>query len=281
MLTYEEMQYFAAFAQDGTLTQVAQRFTISQPTITRAMKKAEEEFGVPLFQRTKNSISLNDNGRYAAEEVRLLLRQTDDMVARIRAYDRSARTISVGTAAAVELPSLVQQLSRAYPEKSIAMEMKKPDELIVGLDNNTYQLILLPYAPDTEKYIFRRAGRETLVFLLPKKHKYARRKFVTFQEMNGENILLYSKVGFWGDMVHEKMPASRFLVQNERYTFQELIENSILPCFSSDIVLRNTSPELLKNRVVVGINDPDVEVAYYLTALKSKRRTFAPLFDGH
>lgn len=281
MLTYEEMQYFAAFAQDGTLTQVAQRFTISQPTITRAMKKAEEEFGVPLFQRTKNSISLNDNGRYAAEEVRLLLRQTDDMVARIRAYDRSARTISVGTAAAVELPSLVQQLSRAYPEKSIAMEMKKPDELIVGLDNNTYQLILLPYAPDTEKYIFRRAGRETLVFLLPKKHKYARRKFVTFQEMNGENILLYSKVGFWGDMVHEKMPASRFLVQNERYTFQELIENSILPCFSSDIVLRNTSPELLKNRVVVGINDPDVEVTYYLTALKSKRRTFAPLFDGH
>jgi DNA-binding transcriptional LysR family regulator len=281
MLTYEEMQYFAAFAQDGTLTQVAQRFTISQPTITRAMKKAEEEFGVPLFQRTKNSISLNDNGRYAAEEVRLLLRQTDDMVARIRAYDRSARTISVGTAAAVELPSLVQQLSRAYPEKSIAMEMKKPDELTAGLDNNTYQLILLPYAPDPEKYIFRRAGRETLVFLLPKKHKYARRKFVTFQEMNGENILLYSKVGFWGDMVHEKMPASRFLVQNERYTFQELIENSILPCFSSDIVLRNTSPELLKNRVVVGINDPDVEVTYYLTALKSKRRTFAPLFDGH
>ena len=112
MLTYEEFQYFAAFARYGTLTEVAEKFMISQPTITRAMKKAEETFGVPLFNRTKNSISLNENGKMAAEEIRLLLKQTDEMIDRVRAYDRASRTITIGTSAALELPGLIGRLSR-------------------------------------------------------------------------------------------------------------------------------------------------------------------------
>lgn len=95
MLNYEEMQYFASFAETGTLSGVAEQFHISQPTITRAMKKAENEFGVPLFDRTKNSISLNDNGVYAAQEISILLKQTDETLRRVRAYDRANRTISI------------------------------------------------------------------------------------------------------------------------------------------------------------------------------------------
>ena len=83
MLTYEDMQYFAAFARCGTLTQVAEEYNISQPTITRAMKKAEDVFGVPLFDRTRNSISLNDNGRVAADEIERLLHQSDEMIKRV------------------------------------------------------------------------------------------------------------------------------------------------------------------------------------------------------
>ena len=94
MLNYEEMQYFASFAETGTLSRVAEQFHISQPTITRAMKKAENEFGVPLFDRTKNSISLNDNGVYAAQEISILLKQTDETLRRVRAYVGANRTIS-------------------------------------------------------------------------------------------------------------------------------------------------------------------------------------------
>ena len=132
MLTYEEMQYFLAFSECGTLTQVAEEFNISQPTITRAMKKAEAQFEVPLFSRTKNSIELNDNGRLAAEEIRLLLRQTDEMLERVRAFDRSRRTISLGSAAAVQLPALVSALSSIFPDKSISSELKLPQELLTG-----------------------------------------------------------------------------------------------------------------------------------------------------
>ena len=178
MLTYEEMQYYAAFAEYGTLTEVAQKYHISQPTITRAMKKAEDVFGIPLFDRTKNSIHLNENGKLAAQEIRLLLKQTDEMIDRIREYDRANRTISIGTAAAVQLPELIARLTRAFPDKSIAAEQKLPSELDKGLRDNTYQLIILPYdmaADEKNRGLFytEKIGEEHLMFFLPKKHKYA------------------------------------------------------------------------------------------------------------
>lgn len=283
MLTYEEMQYYAAFAQYGTLTEVAEKYHISQPTITRAMKKAEEVFGIPLFDRTKNSIHLNENGKLAAQEIRLLLKQTDEMIARAREFDKANRTISVGTAAAVQLPELITRLSRAFPEKSISMEQKLPEQLEEGLKNNTYQLIILPYDLNQDEkkkgmYITQKIGEEHLMFLLPKKHKYARRKSLKMEEMNGENMLLFSEIGFWADLVRKKMPDSRFLVQNERYSFSELVANSVLPCFATDLAAR-LSNEVYEQRVAVPISDPEVNVTYYLTCRREDRSYFSSVFE--
>lgn len=278
MLSYEEMQYFVAFAKTGTLSDVADQYNISQPTITRAMKKAEIEFSVSLFDRTKNSIKLNDNGAFAGEELSLILKQTDEMVRKVRAYDRANRTISIGSGAAVQLPELVRRLTAAYPDKPISTELKKPSELLDGLDKNFYQLIILPFELDDPAYCSVKIGEEHLMFLLPKKHRFAMRKSLSLAEINGGNMLLFSEIGFWADIVKRKMPDSRFLVQNERYSFEELITNSILPCFTSDLVLRQNGPR--GDRIAVPIDDPEVNVTYYLVCRKENRKAFAAFFSN-
>lgn len=277
MLTYEELQYFAAFAQYGTLTEVAQKYMISQPTITRAMKKAEEMFGIPLFNRTKNSISLNDNGKLAAEEIRLLLKQTDEMISRVRAYDKANRTISIGTAAAVELPGLVSRISNAFPNKAISSESVLPEQLEKGLAQDIYQLIILPYKPQNEDWYAKPIGAEHLMFCLPSNHPLAGRKTLKLSDLNGENFLLFSEIGFWEEIVRSKMSDSRFLVQNERYSFRELVENSLLPCFATDLTL--DEEEIARHgRVTVPIEDPEVNVIYYLTCKKSRYSEFKAVF---
>ncbi len=265
MLSYEEIQYFVSFAKNNTLSGVAEQYHISQPTLTRVMKKVEADFGIPLFDRTKNSIKLNRNGRFAADEMTLLLKQTDDLFLRVRAYDRANHTISIGSGAAVQLPDLVRRISEAHPELAISMELKKPPELLDGLDRDIYQLIVLPFVPDHPEYISEKIGEEHLMFLLPKNHHYAMRKSLTMAEMNGENMLLFSEIGFWADIVKCKMPDSRFLVQSERYSFEELVANSILPCFTSDLIKPGA---VAKNRVAIPIDDAEVNVTYYLVAKK-------------
>ena len=271
MLTYDEMQYLSAFAKTGTLSEVAETFHISQPTITRAMKKAEEEFSVPLFSRTKNSISLNDNGIFAVEEITLILKQMDRMVTRVRAHDRANHTISIGSGAAVQLPDLIRRLTEDYPAFAISTELRKPLQLLEGLQSNLYQLIILPFEPDEPACLSAKIGEEHLMFLLPQTHRFADRKSLTLTEMNGENMLLFSEIGFWADIVHEKMPDSRFLVQTERYSFNELILNSVLPCFTTDLVF---DKDLSRNRVPVPITDTEVNVSYYLVCKKEHKTMF-------
>jgi hypothetical protein len=115
------------------------------------------------------------------------------------------------------------------------------------------------------------------MFYLPSDHPFAQRTSLTLEDMNGENILLYEKIGFWYDIVASKMPESKFLMQNERYTFSELIANSILPCFVSDISMQ-IEENSYKNRICVPITDPEVNVSYYLICKKENRDRFSSLF---
>lgn len=266
MINFEEMKYIVAFAKYGTLSKVADQCHISQPTLTRAMKKAEVEFGVPLFNRTRNSISFNDNGLYVARELSRILNQVDEMVADVKSYDKTNRTISIGSAAAVQLPSLVQMLSNKHPNRSISLELKKPIELEKGLNDNIYQLIVLPYRVKNDNYICEKIQDEHLMFLLPKKHRLAKRKSLSMSEINGESILLFQDIGFWKDIVKEKMPNSKFLEQSDRYTFDELIKNSTLPCFTSNLVY--DSKESNNDRIALPIIDEEVNITYYLVYKK-------------
>lgn len=60
MLNLLELEQLVAFADCGRLSKADENLHISQPTITRTMQHLEDTFGVPLFCRSKNHISLNE-----------------------------------------------------------------------------------------------------------------------------------------------------------------------------------------------------------------------------
>lgn len=269
MVDYNILEQFVTFYRTGTLRGTSEKMHISQPTLTRNMQKLEAEFEVPLFRRTKNSISLNETGILAAEEAEMILKQTGNMLQHARDFDRKNRTITFGTCTPVYIPELVQHIANADPTATITSETKKVSQLLDGVKNNTYQFVLLPFCPEEDGLSCRKWGEEHLSFFLPKRHRFARRKSLYVSEMNGENMLLFQEIGFWHDLVVEKMPDSRFLVQTERYTFMELIENSTMPVFTTDHLGDAISDALpATNRVAVPIADPEFNVSYYLVCKK-------------
>lgn len=269
MADYDILRQFVTFYRTGTLRETAEKLHISQPTLTRNMQKLESEFDVPLFQRTKNSISLNATGFLAAEDAEMLLKQMDNMLQRAREFDRKNRTIMLGACTPVHVPELIRRITDINPTATISSEVKKVPQLLEGIKNGTYNIILLPFCPEGDDLFYKTWGEEHLSFLLPKRHRFARRKSLSVSEMNGENMLLFQDIGFWHDLVVEKMPDSRFLVQTERYTFMELIENSTMPVFTTDYVLNaNPCAAPIGSRVTVPISDPEFNVTYYLVCKK-------------
>ncbi len=62
------------------------------------------------------------------------------------------------------------------------------------------------------------------------------------------------------------MPSSRFLVQTDEFEFEELIRESSLPCFTTNLAGRDL--ELLTGRVQIPVSDPEANITYYAVCEK-------------
>ncbi len=88
--------------------------------------------------------------------------------------------------------------------------------LLKGLNNGTYQIIILPYKPE-QKIIHKRIWYRKTIFALPLTTLLRKKDAVFMEELDGENMLLYFDIGFWREIPAKKMPHSRFLVQNDEF----------------------------------------------------------------
>ena len=189
------LEQLIAFSRQGTLSGAAEKLHISQPALSQSMKKLEESLGVSLFERSKNKIALNENGIMAVQLGEKLLEQSREMEERLRLFDRSRRTLSVGGCAPVPLWDLLPLLSKLYPQMNVSTEMKNSDEeLLAGLNKEMYQLIVTHSPPDIDLYgqPFR---TERLFHSVPLEHPLANRKTLTPADLDGQNLLLYTDIG--------------------------------------------------------------------------------------
>jgi DNA-binding transcriptional LysR family regulator len=91
------LRYFAAVAEEGSLTRAAGRLYVSQPALTKQIKQLEAQLGVRLFTRSKAGMALTEPGRALAERVPDLLAAWDlALRATRRAAGEAARVLRVG-----------------------------------------------------------------------------------------------------------------------------------------------------------------------------------------
>lgn len=273
MLDLNELEQLIAFADLGTLSMAAEQLHISQPTITRTMQHLEEAFGVALFLRGKNRIALNESGKKAVEQARLLLAAAEDTLKKVQEFDRSLRTITVSSCAPAPLWSLLPILSAHYPGMTIASSLKNVPAVCTDLVSGACQLAVLPEGEQPRDCAGVPFLEEHLSVCLPADHALAGRASVTFSDLNGYNFLLRSEIGFWDEMCRLRMPSSRFLVQTNDFDFAELIRESALPCFITN--LAGNSQNLMEGRVSIPVTDPEANVTYALVCQPRYREYLA------
>ena len=284
MLNLLELEQLAAFAEYGTLSKAAEKLNISQPTITRTMQRLEEEFGVPLFERSKNHIALNETGEQAVSYAVQLLKEAKEAVDAVRAFDRSRHTITVSSCAPAPLWRLLPALSDAFPDMTLSSSIKNNASVLEDVKSGHCLLAVLPGIPEEgkipETYCCRPFMKENLAVCVPPDHVLAGYKEVSFEVLNGYNFLLGTRLGFWDDMCREKMPASRFLVQTDQFTMEELIRESSLPCFVTDVA--EYDEEIYGDRIVIPVSDQAAKITFHIVYNGTDKKyapVFAQLFD--
>ncbi len=263
MLNLDDLSQFVAFYKSGTLTKVAEEFHISQPTITRTMKRIEDTFEVPLFHRTANRIELNEVGEKAAILAEELLSLAERMLTDVQDYDRKLHTISILSCAPAPLWSLIPALSKKYNDKTISSKIVDDvEQLERDFLSRRCSIAILPYPLEGEGFSCTKFLEEHLSICVPPDHALARYTEISTKQINGYNCLLNSEIGFWSNMCKKSMPSSKFLVQTDEFAFRELMNASSLPFFVTDLSTEHY--EEVENRIAVPITDEEANVSYYL-----------------
>ena len=260
MFELYQLEQLLAVAEQGTLSNAAEQLHISQPALSRSMQRLEAELQVTLFNRQKNKIELNENGRMAVDYARKIMEQSQDMISRVQACDRTRRTILIGSCAPMPLWEIPPLLSDLYPDMTISSEIRENEVLLQGLRDGLYQLVILPHPVDEPGITCVKYGEEHLYFSLPPAHPLSGSKGLYMRDLNGETMLLRNRLGFWRDVTDKKMPDTRFLEQ-EDIAFAELVRSSALPSFSTDAALRRDGNPA--NRINIPILDEEANVTYF------------------
>lgn len=278
MLETYLLEQFVAFGQYGTLLKASEELHITQPTLSRSMKKLEDEIGVPLFHRENSKLSLNETGEIALEYAKKALEANLDVISHAVSFDRSLRTVSIGSCAPFPINELMPVFQDNLPEKTLLTELRADDALVEGLKNHTYNLAILHSLPDDKALFCQRYLDEALYISLPEDHRLANEPSVTFNDLRGIRILMHSGVGFWADICKEKLDYSDMLVQNSMDALAELVEASALPVFNSDKMINRGYS--VPRRVSIPISDAEAQATYWIACLSSEKNIYRSIFNA-
>ena len=95
---------------------------------------------------------------------------------------------------------LTPVISQLFSDMETQSELKNFDELDEGLLNKTYQIIITTKEVNQPGIICKKYCEEHLYVALPPAHPLSERKTLTLSDLNGQSILLLSKLGFWFDV---------------------------------------------------------------------------------
>ena len=137
------LEQLVGLSQYKTLSEAAEHLNVTQPTLTRSIRKLEDILGAELFKREKNRIYINESGQLAVEYAKKILAGEQEMINAIQTLERSKHTISIGSCAPVPNMLLTAELEKQFPESRITSEITPENELLDGLRQGAFQIITL------------------------------------------------------------------------------------------------------------------------------------------
>ncbi|MFD1549518.1 LysR family transcriptional regulator [Levilactobacillus fuyuanensis] len=283
MLDNYLLEELVTFAQTGTLAKTASQLNVTQPTVTRGMQKLETDWGVQLFNRQPNRITLTATGQLAAQEAAVLLQAQHEAIAKVQNYDRNQHLLNVGTI----IPGPRLLLKRVMPTLSthvkISQTLITADEPMALLTDNTYSLIFSPRPLKTATVTSDYLGEERLSINLNRFMYQANQSSITFAELKDLSFLVLADIGPWRAIIQQAIPNAKFLYQDQREAFEEISKYADFPSFSSN--LSNDDPKPAKSasedsRVRIPINDESAHMTVYAAYLRANQTAIKPVITA-
>ncbi len=192
-MTLTQLKYCLALAKTKHFRKAAEQVFVSQPTLSLAIKKLEEELGTKLFERHKNSVLITELGSLilkVAEDIQLKAQQIKEIAAESNQQIQHIKIGAIYTIGPYLFPSLIQFFRKHYPDIKLSIEENYTFVLTEKLSKGELDFILIADPFEEEGIQTQFLYKEPFIAVLPNNHKLSHQKTLTFKKLNDETILL-------------------------------------------------------------------------------------------
>lgn len=210
-MTLSELRYIVAVARERHFGRAAEACFVSQPTLSVAVRKLEDELGVTLFERGSNEVTVTATGeRIIAQAMRVL-----DEAGAIKQLAKHGQDPLVGplrlgaiyTIAPYLLPQLIPLLRKRAPQMPLLIDENYTAVLSQRLHQGDLDVIIIALPFEEPGIVTQPLYDETFVVALPKGHPLSKKTALQPADITNETVLLLGAGHCFRDHVLRACPA--------------------------------------------------------------------------
>jgi LysR family hydrogen peroxide-inducible transcriptional activator len=210
-MTLTELRYLVALARERHFGRAAEASHVSQPTLSAAIRKLEEELGMPLFERRPREVKVSPEAEPLVAQAQRILEQVEvlEQMAHER-HDQLGSPLRVGaifTVAPYLLPELVPRVRENAPEMPLFIEENYTHVLRTKLERGDLDAIIVALPFSGGGLVRARLYEESFSVLLPADHPWTAQDSIRPDQLLDETLLLLGEGHCFRDQVLELCPA--------------------------------------------------------------------------
>ena len=210
LMTLNDLRYVAAIAQERNFRRAAERCFITQPALSLAIQKLEEELGVQIFERSRTEVSVTPVGSRIVEQAQRVLEEA----ARVKDIATQGRDQLVGalklgvifTVGPYLLPELIPILHKHAPQMPLEVEENLTAQLDVLLRNGRIDAAIVALPFEAPNIAVQALYDEPFAVVVPASHGWAKRTSIKAEELAQEKVLLLASGHCFSNQVVEACP---------------------------------------------------------------------------
>ena len=256
---------FLTVAAEGSFSRAGKKLLRTQPAVSLALKRLENEIGEKLIDRSSKELLLTDAGRLVLDYARRfynLRRELRNALSELRDKQAGKLTIGANESTALYLITHIEKFRRLYPKVKVeirrSLSSQIPEEVLAG----TLDLGAISYQPAGDELISTVIYNDALAFVVSPGHRFAGRSEVSIEELGMETFIAHNVVSPFREKVletfeHYNVPLHMDIEMPTIETIKKLVELNLGVAFLPKMCV---GPEVVSGSLVeVGVKEIHVE----------------------
>lgn len=279
MLDLATLKTFITVVEEGSFSRASQRLLRTQPAVSLAVKRLEEELGERLLDRSSRELLLTDAGQLVlsfGKRFENLDRELKRALEELRNLSAGQLRVGANESTTLYLLHHLQEFRRLYPRIKVRVQRCLSSQIPQQLLSGEIEMGVISYDPGDQRLIARVIFIDHLSFIVSPQHPLAGRKEVSIQDLGNEIFIAHNVVSPYRRVVLDSFQRHRVTLKQEVEmptieTIRRLVQENEGVAFLPRMVV----DQEVNNGTLCEIRVPELRVERRIRLVYPRQRTLS------